>query len=267
MFAKRRKESDDYIGPSTGWVKFMHRTVMFILLPLRKPVWFLLVLAIAFLLPTFNGIKPTEVHTWYWNKIKQSSSTVSTVVSDKTKDVIEKIPEIKLPEIQTKEDKKVVNIPLKESRRKAFERAKSQPVAIDIMVEKKEQIANAKEAHPSNQTQTTSNKNSNKKKLALNYLEKPETISGKATVSNANEFVINGKTLFLYGIYVEPVSPRGVEAKNFLKQTINNQIVTCSIIAYTYQSIPTGLCKVGNIDLNWLLVDNGYSKNVALEKR
>ena len=265
MFAKRRKESDDYIGPSTGWAKLMHRTVMFVLLPLRKPGWFLLALAVAFLLPTFNGIKPTEVHTWYWNKIKQLSSTVSTVVTDKTKDVIEKIPEIKLPEVQIKETQKVVNVPIKESKRKVFEKAKSQPVAIDIMVEKKEQVINLETSKSEDdKPQETI---ANKKKLALNYLENPENISGPAKIINANELNVDGKHLFLYGIYVDPVSPRGVEAKKFLQQTISNNQVTCEIIAYTYQSIPTGLCKVKDININWLLVDNGYSKNVALEKR
>ena len=269
MFARRRKKDDDYLGPSRGWARLMHRTVRFILFPLRKPLWFLSLVAIAFLAPTFFGVKPAEVHTWYWSKIKQSSSDVSAVVSSKTKDVMEKIPEIKLPEIQKKGEAgqpRVVNIPQKETRRKMFEKAKTKPVAIDILAKQKTVSQTAEPSAPasvsaaSSQPQPTA-----KKKLALVYLEQPEKLSGNAIIVNANELIVDGKGLFLFGIYADPLSPRGVEAKRFLEQTVSGKTVDCEIPAYTYQSVPTGICKAGEISLNHALVDNGYSKNVALD--
>ena len=94
---RRRKVEDDYLGPSRGWAKVLHRTAMFILWPLRRPLWFLLIVAVLFLAPTFMGVKPAEVHLWYWNHIKDSSSDVGTIVTTKTKDIMPSLPKVELP--------------------------------------------------------------------------------------------------------------------------------------------------------------------------
>ena len=105
-----------------------------------------------------------------------------------------------------------------------------------------------------------------KQRTSLNgSAQQPEKLSGNAVIVNANELIVDGKGLFLFGIYADPLSPRGVEAKRFLEQTVSGKTVDCEIPAYTYQSVPTGICKAGEISLNHALVDNGYSKNVALD--
>lgn len=280
---RRRKVEDDYLGPSRGWAKVLHRTVMFILWPLRRPLWFLLIVAVLFLAPTFMGVKPAEVHLWYWNHIKDSSSDVGTIVTTKTKDIMPSLPKVELPSISVKStvDKavpavKVVDMPVKESRRKMFEKAKSAPVAIDIM-QPRALSANETNSPAATTNQVSANSDAKmvvnqakvqpaKKKLALVYVNEPKFIFGPTKVINANELVVNRENVFLYGIYVDPNTTKGQEAKIFLDKTIDNQPVNCKIEAYTYQDVATGICIVNGINLNQLLVEKGFSKDVALTK-
>ena len=55
------------------------------------------------------------------------------------------------------------------------------------------------------------------------------------------------------------------KAEEYLRKTTQGKEVSCVITAYTYQKIATGICTVGDIRLNYELVNKGYSKNVALE--
>ena len=249
---KRREKQDDYIGPAKGWTKFFHRLFLLVTFPLRKPLWTLLIVLVLFLAPTFQGVKPTEVHLWYWNHIKNSSSQVTDKVADKAKEIMEEIPQVVDVEPQSKPQTpavKVVDMPIKSSGRKMFERAKSAPV----VVREPEAIA-----QPEKKTTLS-------KKLNLVYLKEPKTVSGSATVINANEIVVGGVDMFLYGIYSDPKSENGKKAEEYLRKTTQGQQVSCTITAYTYQKIATGICSVGETRLNYELVALGYSKNVALD--
>ena len=66
----RRRSNRDYFGPARGFKGFLHRIAMILLYPLRKPLIFFPLLILLYLVPTFIGAKPSEVHLWYWNKIK-----------------------------------------------------------------------------------------------------------------------------------------------------------------------------------------------------
>ena len=249
---KRREKQDDYIGPAKGWAKFFHRLFLFVTFPLRKPWWTLLIVLVLFLAPTFQGVKPAEVHLWYWNHIKSSSEQVSDKVAGKAKEIMEEIPQVVdvEPASSAKSPKvKVVDIPVKSSGRRMFERAKSAPVVV-----REAKPVEAKEKKPASQ-----------KKLNLVYLEEPKTVSGPAEIINANEVVVGGVDMFLYGIYSDPKSEKGKKAEEYLRQTTQGQQVSCTITAYTYQGIATGICSVGDIRLNYELVNKGYSKNVALD--
>lgn len=250
MIKRRRAKEDDYIGPSKGWAKFFHRLFLLVTFPLRKPLWTLLILFILFLLPTFRGVKPAEVHLWYWNLLKQSSAKVSVSVTDKAKELAAELPVAveKEPAVR-KAVVKVIDVPAKESRRKMFERAKSAPVVVIETTQTVEKPA----AAPA------------KKKLNLVFLKEPETVSGTAGIINANELVVGGKEMFLFGIYADPTSDKGKAAEAYLREAVAGQNVTCSINAYTYQSIATAVCRVGTVNLNRELVERGFSKNVALD--
>ena len=266
MIGRRKKEEkkDDYIGPAKGWAKFFHRLFLFITFPLRKPWWTLLIVVVLFLAPTFRGVKPAEVHLWYWNHIKNSSSQVTEKVSDKAKALIEEVPHVVDVEPVSHPQEpsaKVVDMPVRSSGRKMFERAKSATVEVREV----EPITQTDQKIQTNQKIQTEKKIATPKKLELVYLKDPKIISGQAEVVNANEMVVDGVDMFMYGIYSDPKSENGKKAEEYLRQTTKNQKVFCVIKAYTYQKIATGICSVGNKKLNYELVRLGYSKNVALD--
>lgn len=276
-----------------GWKKGLHKLFMFITYPFRRPLIVLLILAVMFLAPTFRGVKPAEVHLWYWGKIKAAFSNVSEVVSKKTQDLL---PEnISIPNLEDfkgpeKAIEQVVDIPEntpQSVRRKMFEKARDdqasiqtvdileteetvplpqeQPVVQDNFQVPERPSFSAGSAYPHQEENIPVQPAAEKKKLPLVYLNRAEEVTGKVRVNNANELEIKGKTVFLYGIYVDPRTQKGIEAKNYLKSLVADQDVNCSIEAYTYQGIATARCSVNGIDINRALVDGGYSKNVALD--
>lgn len=280
-----------------GWKKWLHKLFLFVTYPFRKPLIILFILIVMFLAPTFRGVKPAEVHLWYWGKIKAAFSSVSEIVSKKTQEFI---PEnISMPSLQDfkgpeKAIEQVVDMPEntpQSVRRKMFEKARDDQAAIQsVDILETEETAHVPQAVPAagndiqipaapvlpagdvaiRRNETTSVLSGQiqppeKKKLPLVYLNRTEEISGKARVNNANELEIKGKTVFLYGIYVDPRTQKGIEAKNYLKSLIEDNEVFCSIPAYTYQGIATARCQVNGVDINRALVDGGYSKNVALD--
>ena len=276
-----------------GWKKALHKLFMFITYPFRRPLIMLLILVVIFLAPTFRGVKPAEVHLWYWSKIKTVFSNVSEVVSQKTQDLL---PEnISIPNLEDfkgpeKAIEQVVEMPEntpQSVRRKMFEKARDDQAsiqAVDILeteetvpLPQEQPIVRDNFQNPEKPSIPVSPVNAHqeetiaaqpvreKKKLPLVYLNRAEEIAGKVRVNNANELEIKGKTIFLYGIYVDPRTQKGIEAKNYLKSLVADQEVNCSIEAYTYQGIATARCSVNGIDINRALVDGGYSKNVALD--
>lgn len=278
------RKNNDYIAPSK-----LHKIFMLITYPIRKPFILIPLLVLLYLAPTFMGAKPTEVHLWYWSKIKNVSENVTTVVADKTKDLIPEAAKNMLPTVNTSEKgiDQLVDVPklgAKAVRRQMFEKAKSTPQVVDIMSEKDNALAPMMDdigtpekmiveqvAKQSDGSKAIIENNSQKvmtvtvpKKLPLVYLDAPKEIKGEAKVINANEIEVGGTYIFLYGIYVNPDSSDGLEAKKFLEVMIKNQEVRCSILAYTYQDIATGMCYLNGKNLNQTLVDEELSKNVAL---
>lgn len=166
-----------------------------------------------------------------------------------------------------------------------FEKAKSAPQAVDIL--ENEEIVPVSEIKRDEQPQPAadvvqeyndkiselSSRNTApagsatitvSQKLPLVYLKDPVPVSGKALVQNANEIIVDGTYIFLYGIYVDPNLPKGIEAKKYLEQFVKDKVVRCDIVAYTYQDIATALCYVDDDSINQRLVDEEFSRNVAL---
>ncbi len=282
----RRRNDRDYFGPMTGFKGFLHRVAMILLYPLRKPLIFIPVLILMYLIPTFIGSKPSEVHLWYWNKIKNGYNFVVDTVSDKVKPLVGKteglLPELGGRMLPERGIDQLVGTKQQAIRRQMFEKAKSAPQAVDILenqevvsVEevKKEQAlaqmqeveAEKSEALGENVVQTQKQKVVISETLPLIYIKNSIAIEGAAEVQNANEMVVNGTYVFLYGIYVDPNLPKGIEAKKYLEVLVKDKKVHCDIVAYTYQEIATALCYVDGESINQKLVDEGFSKNVALQ--
>ena len=281
----RRRSNRDYFGPMTGFSGFLHRAAMILLYPLRKPLIFIPVLILMYLIPTFIGSKPSEVHLWYWNKIKNGYNFVAETVSDKVKPIVGKT-EVLMPELGGKMlpergIDQLVGTKQKAIRRQMFEKAKSAPVVVDILenqevvsveeAKKEQALMQAEKAEVNTEVvaEDAGVQSENKKivvseTLPLIYVKNQVAISGSAVVQNANEMIVNGTYIFLYGIYVDPNLSKGIEAKKFLEEMVKGKTVHCNIVAYTYQEVATALCEVDGQSINQKMVDEELSKNVAL---
>ena len=274
--AKRSKKEDNYIGPSRGFMKWFHKFMMLLLFPLRKPLWFLLIVAILFLAPTFRGVKPAEVHLWYWHHIKHLCSHASNQISDKTKQVIPsmqqvgEIVETIAPGVvgntenisaQIKKEPTLIKQPQREVRRKIFEKAKD----TELVSVKKTLNAEIPPSSVHHSAVSSAEKTKSVAKLNLRYLTIPEEIYGVPQVINVNEIKVAGQVLFLYGIFAQPTSDKGIAGEIYLRRLVEGKNINCVIGAYTFQNVATAICTVDGININRSLVDQGYSKNVALD--
>ena len=288
---KQKQSNNDDLQPSRGLLGLFHKIVMIILWPFRKPYIAIPLLILMYLIPTFIGARPTEVHIWYWNKIKGCFTPVSEQIIIKSKEIatqtnlnIPSIAEIKNRVMSKSSPEDSVpsnNTGSKEQeiRRQAFDKSTQdqKPISIDIMQQEQPEAPKfVSEPPKSTLTPRTDKEHSaelppiditvktQQPKLDLIYLDTPQEISGEAYVVNANEIIIANNDIFLFGIYVNPNSREGMIGKDFLQKFIGSDPVYCRIEAYTRQGIATGMCYVRQISINHTLVNNGISQNVAL---
>ena len=99
-------------------------------------------------------------------------------------------------------------------------------------------------------------------KFDLSYPEEILEISGTADIVNANELVINGVHMFLFGVYTDPNSENYEYAIRYLKEETNGKGVRCEILAYSGQGIATSVCYIGVKSINDALVSMGMAKKV-----
>ena len=288
--------NQDEITPRKGLLGFIHKMVMVLLWPLRKPYIAIPLFILMYLIPTFIGARPNEVHIWYYNKIKGFFTPVGKQIVNKSKELAQNAP-FEIPSLSELKDKVMpksdsdtsqANPKLEEYnkeqeiRRKTFDKAKQaqSPYSIDIMSQPDQPNAPKFETKPKATEATTptdveqspsqsepadtSIAKAKQRKLDLIYLETPQEIIGEAHVVSANEIIINGNDIFLFGIYVDPNSRNGNIGKDFLKDFIGEDPVKCIIEAYTKQGIATGMCYVRQISINHTMVNNGISQDVAL---
>lgn len=243
-------------------------------------VWLLIVI-IAYLAPTFNGVKPAEVHLWYWNKIVSSVSAVSDSVVEKADSLIKKV-DISNPFSSGDTDNRLQMFEQKASSgRKAFVKSDSSPRAVDIM--KRDANVNVPQGVvpvlgnsgqalaeneivkvPTADLSFASADDYRRDLPSLVYLDTPKTISGMSFVYHANAIDVDGTYVLLFGVYTSPQSDQGINAAIFLESLIENKNVSCKIVAFTKQDVPTGICFINDININKLLVLKGLSENVAL---
>ena len=63
------------------WLK---KALYYISYPFRLWGVWLFILIVAYLGPTFRGVKPAEVHLWYWEKVTSCFSSISELFSEQT---------------------------------------------------------------------------------------------------------------------------------------------------------------------------------------
>lgn len=295
FFFKKRK--DDELRSPSGWGAVLHKTVMFVTYPFRKPVYLalmlLLVLAAAAAVPLYYGAKPQEVHLWYLDKFREVKNADFSKVSDKFSKLIDNIPAL-APAPSRGTDRLVEVAPSrKEIRRQMFRAASgARPQRVDILAEEADDVvsltppapllpveekreaapaAAADERLPAGEDALFESRPVIVKKVSeaegdvLRYLDEPEEISGEVRVYNANEMEVGGTYVFLYGVYSNPRSARGVKAAVFLRDALKDETVSCRILAYTADDVATGECFAGGVSINKVLVDRGFSDRVALQ--
>ena len=96
------------------------------------------------------------------------------------------------------------------------------------------------------------------------YLDEPEIIFGSVIIYGPNEFYIEGKYLYLYGIFTDPAKYDVAKAQTYLRELINGEKVECYIIAKTLDGIETAICLKDGRSINQSLVDAGFADNIAL---
>lgn len=292
----RKRERDD-IRPLTGWKRFLYHFGRFVLFPLRRPVITLIVLFLMFLIPTFRGVKPVNVHRWYASQISQMQNKILVWWGTRQPEVLpgefkfnpdEPAPapvvpsEFKVPKEDdvpnildvlkgTTSSEKTQDKPVTEEETdKEDEKSTSDSKQEDVKdVVKKiskdsddEIIKNKKYLIP--QDDSIYEYPTDKKVSSLDYLDFPYEIKGKAVVHDGNEIEVNGEFIMMYGIYIHPYTVQGGQATNYLKNLIDGKEVTCGIVAYTTQRIATGICYYGEENINKTMVLKGLTKNVAL---
>ena len=276
-----KKKKDEDLKKIGGFVGFLHKIVMFLTYPFRKPLRFLLFLAfigaIVYCVPVYYyKVEPRNVQDWYkglFDTVKEQVVLPQNLKGTDTLVEVEQQPTAKdvrrqmflkasgnspqTVDVLAKESQDVVDI--KDIRRAGEEaEAFKLPVAevtkpVEVVEPEEEEVD--EEFDYNKYYGEYSN---------LDYLNEPITVSGEAIVHNANEMTVDGNYVFLYGIYANPKDGRGVRGKVYLKNFVQSEIVHCDILAYTKgEAVATAECYVGDVDINRLMVEKGFSDRVS----
>lgn len=269
-FRRKRKDKDDVIGPSTGFMKLAKNFFRFVLFPFIYPkrflVGILIIVLIIFILPASFGIEFNQMGEWYkqqFNNIfKKTEVLVEQKVLPEAKNVVEQVIETKV--FDKKEEKKLGlvdyevgvtanrrllaqnNNEVQQNEQKAA-LPLEETVWVDNTVEKRDLYAYKKLDN-----------------LALNYLDRPEEISGPVEIITPNELIVNGKRLFLYGVYVMPNSKSNVDATKYMYENYEGKDAKCKIVAYSKENVATAVCVCDGVSVNQQLVELNFSDNIAL---
>lgn len=285
----KRRERDD-IRPLTGFKGFLYHFGRFLIFPLRRPFITIFILLVLFLAPTFRGVKPVNVPSWYAMQISKTYNKILIWWGTRQ-------PEVSPGEFKFHPEEAAAPAPIAPSEFVAPEPQDSAaPNILDVLrgssqqesnevqpsanIEVKEEVVQepinivpneppAEVISPAREIQLPQDESlyfypKDKKVYSLKYLDYPHEIIGKATVHDSNEIEINGEFIMMYGIYIHPYTAQGTRATQYLKDLIDNKEVKCGIVAYTEQNIATGICYYGEENINRTMVIKGYTKNVAL---
>lgn len=289
----------------SGFLRFVHKVVMWITLPIRKFWYFVLaflaVLAVLIIIPMCYHVKFSEITQWYRLKIparqvQKVKNQVSTVTDSAVKKVTQKVDSIKdkfaevLPNKTEDQDVKEEKEPIKfvSWNVAKFNKVRySEPIE-PVQIEQNAEPTFAELSKQARQEQEQQIKQEQqqidgryrdvyyegnladyyrvRRDLGLVYLPQSEKIYDKANAVGPNSLYIKDTFVFLYGIYTNPDVYDATAAQRYLDKLTDGQMVHCDIIAYTQQTqAATALCFVNGIFINKALVENNLAKNVALK--
>ena len=281
------KKKDENINEISGIAGLIHKIVMFITYPFRKPLRCLFFVAfigaLAYFLPIYMyNVPQKEVYNWYLGRFKDVKEQIIVPYVQKGTDAL--VDTMQQPTSQS-------------IGRKTFSKSSSTGYKVDVLSEEASDVVNiedirrAEENAEAPRLPVSGSKNYNDSEVedssvimmyeneksivetsvdyskikgeysGLDYLDKIVTIEGEAEIHNVNELSVDGVYVFLYGIYAEPQSYEGVKGREFLKNLIGEEKIRCDVLAYTQDGrIATAECYINNIDINKALVLQGFSK-------
>ena len=276
-----KKKKDEDLKKIGGVIGFFHRIIVFLTYPFRKPLRFLLFLAvigaIAYCVPVYYyKVEPKNIQDWYQGLFDTVKEQVALPQNLKGTDALVEVEE---------------QPTAKDVRRQMFMKASgNSPQTVDVLAKESQDVVDIKDIRRAGEeaeafklpvavvTQPVEVVEPEEEEVdeefdynkhygeysTLDYLNEPITVSGEAIVHNANEMTVDGNYVFLYGIYANPKDGRGVRGKVYLKNFVQSEIVRCDILAYTKgEAVATAECYVGDVDINRLMVENGFSDRVS----
>lgn len=285
--APNKKKNDENLKKIGGFAGIIHKIVMFVTYPFRKPLRCLLFLAalgaLAYFIPVLYGVKPEKVYDWYVNLAHDVNEQVIIPHNRKGTDT--------LVETDTR-------LAPKDVRRRTFGMANGQaPQRVDVLASQAGDVVNiddirrASEDAPAYRLPMADVPEDEPEVVkepvpqpvvvpavpekfdyrshfgefdSLDYVDEVVEVRGAAKVYNANELVVGDTYIFLYGIFSNPLNERGVRAGVFLKSLVKGEEVRCEILAYTKDGgVATAECYVNGEDINRLLVSKGFSDKVS----
>ncbi len=270
----RRRKSDDYIGPATGAMKWINKIIRFLLFPFIHPLCFVIVLAVlggaVVGIHYFADVAYKDIPSWIANKgnivYEDVSQKVDTGFISNISDKITKMTD-KASGLWKKNDVVENNVSQEEVKpvretvraidRKAFRRSQDNPIDVKATLENGQAKAMNTDKDP-----LFAYKRNNS--LGLTYRKEPRIVKGSVEVVNVNEIKINGEQMFLYGIYSQPTSTRGIDGAVYLKSLVMDKEVECHVVAFTQNAELTAVCAVDGFSINHKMVDMGFSQNVSL---
>ncbi len=272
----RKKDSDD-IGPSKGLMKWINRFFRFILYPFIHPWAFLclvLIIVAAVLVPLLAyKIEFTNIPQWYKNLFVQAYEA-TTPLKEKAVQKYNEFTNKQPPKIDDAKDKNQNDIIDYETsapaQRPVFQSDQPEIAAPDTTIQREsfsdklEEIAPQTEEQPKIAEQTAQPDVYFKRNdsLGLTYLDSPEKITGRFTIINANEALINSTSIFLYGVYTP--SQNNKNASLYMLKTYDGKQVDCYIGAYTSDKHATAICYYENKSINHDMITQGFAQNVSL---
>lgn len=260
-----------------GFGKFLHSIVMFVTYPFRHPLRLLIFLAVVLgilcAIPLIKGVPLTKAPAWYAMQIgKAFSPAPNKNVALKVKTVAKKAEkpkkfakQIKLKHSTVKKEVQEQQVTPEKEKYAVWNIEKPKTNAAPKVVqeenkplfdETKDSVVEIKK-QPKVQFRKVDN-------LPLVYSDDPEIIYGSAIIYGPNEFYIEGKYLYLYGIYTDPDRYDVAKAQTYLRELINGEKLECYIVAITLDGIETAICLKDGRSINQSLVDAGFADNIAL---
>jgi hypothetical protein len=272
-------------------VNLLRKIVRAIIYPFRKPLFWLLLVALAgvYFYPVIKyKIGYTEVVDWYKSKIYKVKEEKTLPAFKKGTDqlvYIENAPEVvnvgrrgfgqpkgaatvKGVDVLKQQSEDVVAF--EQNEEKVDETAVKEPLKENVFEQSQVQKKQPKYAQKQKKSSLLEEE-SEPKKLevtigeysGLDYLKEPLTVEGEAKVVNVNEITVGDTYVFLYGIYANPRTETGVKGAVFLRSILKDEKVKCNILAHVVgDGTATAECFVGEESVNQMLVDEGFSKKV-----